>query len=115
MSGASFVSDWIIDLGNSNYIILRNLVLNSITSRCKVTCYKSYCLLLTESLLDPGGLGGSDSKESPCNAGDLGLITVLGRSSEEGNGYPLQGSCLENPEDREPWQATVHRVTKCRT
>ena len=90
MSGASFVSGWIIDLGNSNYRILRNLLLNSITSRRKVTCYKDYCLLLTESLLDPGGLGGSDSKESLCNAGDLGWIIVSGRSLEEGNGYPLQ-------------------------
>ena len=45
---------------------------------------------------------GSDRKESACNAGDLGLIPGLGRSPEEGNGYPLQYSCLENPMDREP-------------
>ena len=41
--------------------------------------------------------GGSDDKESACNAGDLGLIPVLGRSSGEGNGNPHQYPCLENP------------------
>ena len=41
--------------------------------------------------------GGSDSKESACNVEDLGLIPELGRSPKEGNGYPLQYSCLENP------------------
>ena len=41
--------------------------------------------------------GGSDSKESACNVGDLGLIPGLERSPEEGNGYQLQYSCLENP------------------
>ena len=47
--------------------------------------------------------GGSDGKESACNAGDLGLIPRLGRSPGEGNGNPLQYSCLENPMDRGPW------------
>ena len=56
--------------------------------------------------------GGSDGKESTCNAGDLGSIPGLGRSPEEGNGYPLQYSCLENSMDRGTWQATVHGVTK---
>ena len=44
--------------------------------------------------------GGSESKESACNAGDLGLISGLGRSPGEGNGYPLQYSCLENSMDK---------------
>ena len=44
--------------------------------------------------------GGSESKESVCNAGDLGLISGLGRSPGEGNGYPLQYSCLENSMDK---------------
>ena len=52
------------------------------------------------SLLLPGG---SDSKVSVCNAGDLGSIPGLGRSPEEGNGNPLQYSCLENPMDGEAW------------
>ena len=42
----------------------------------------------------------SDGKESACNAGNLGLIPGLGRCPEEGNGYPIQYSCLENPMDR---------------
>ena len=52
-------------------------------------------------------------KESACNAGHLGLIPGLGRSPVEGNGNPLQCSCLENPRDKE-WQATVHGVTRVR-
>jgi len=56
--------------------------------------------------------GGSDGKESACNAGDLGLIPGLGRSPGEGNNNPLQYSCLENPRNRGAWCATVHGVTK---
>ena len=56
--------------------------------------------------------GGSHSEESACNAGDLGLIPESGRSPGEGNGNPLQYSCLENPNDRGAWQATVHGVAK---
>ena len=52
---------------------------------------------------------------SACNAGDPGSIPELGRSPGEGNGNPLQYSCLENPMDRGAWWATVHRVTKSRT
>ena len=48
----------------------------------------------------------SVSKESACNAADLGLIPGSGRSPGEENGNPLQYSCLENPMDREDWQAT---------
>ena len=50
-----------------------------------------------------------------CNAGDLGSIPGLGRSSGEGNGDPLQYSCLENSMDRGAWWAIVHGVTKSRT
>ena len=56
--------------------------------------------------------GDSDSKESACNVGDLGLIPGLGGSPGEGNGNPLQYSCLENPIDRGAWRATVHGVAK---
>ena len=59
--------------------------------------------------------GGSDGKESACNAGDLGSIPRLGRSPGEGNSYPLQYSCLENPMDRRPWRATVHGITTSQT
>ena len=56
--------------------------------------------------------GGSDSKELACNAEDLGSIPGLGRSPGEGNDYPLQYSCLENPIDRGAWQAVVLGVTQ---
>jgi len=59
--------------------------------------------------------GGSDSKESICNAGDPSSISRLGRSPGEGNGYPLQYSFLENPIDRGSWWATVHGVAKSQT
>ena len=59
--------------------------------------------------------GASDSKQSACNVGDLGLIPGSGRSSGEGNGYPLRYSSLENPMDRGAWWATVHGVTKSQT
>ena len=51
-------------------------------------------------------------KDLPANAGDLGSVPGSGRSPGEGNGNPLQCSCLENPMDRGAWQATVHRVAK---
>ena len=47
---------------------------------------------------------GSDGEESACNAGDLGSIPGLGRSPGEGNGNPLQYSCLENPMDGRAWK-----------
>ena len=56
--------------------------------------------------------GGSNGEESACNVGDLGSIPPLGRSPGEGNGYPLQYSCLESPMDRGAWWATVHGVSK---
>ena len=59
--------------------------------------------------------GGSEVKASACNVGDLGSIPGLGRSPGEGNGNPLQYSCLENPMDRGACWATVHRVAKSRT
>ena len=55
----------------------------------------------------PGFPGGSDGKESTCNAGHLDSIPGPGRSPEEGNGNPLQYSCLENPRDRGAWWAAV--------
>ena len=60
----------------------------------------------------PGGL---DGKASASKAGDLGSIPGLERSLGEGNGTPLQYSCLENPMDRGAWQATDHAVTESRT
>ena len=53
--------------------------------------------------------------ESACNAEDLGLIPGLGRSPGEGNGNPLQYSCLENPMEGGAWWATPHRVAESDT
>ena len=57
---------------------------------------------------------GSEAKTSACNAGDPGSILGLGRVPGEGNGNPLQYSCLENPMVGEAWWATVHGVAKSR-
>ena len=59
--------------------------------------------------------GGSVGKEAAWNAGDPSSIPGWGRSPGEGNGSPLQYSCLENPMDRGAWWAIVHGVTKSRT
>jgi len=57
----------------------------------------------------------SDGKESACNTEDPGSVPGLGGSSGEGNGNPLQYSCLENPMDRGAWRATVHEVAQSQT
>ena len=59
-----------------------------------------------------GFLGDSVVKNLPANTGDVNLILGSGRSSGEGNGNPLQYSCLKNPMDRGTWWATVHGVAK---
>ena len=59
--------------------------------------------------------GSSDNKESACNAGGPGLIPGSGRSPGEGNGNPLQYSCLKKTMDRGAWWATVHGVAKNQT
>ena len=68
-----------------------------------------FCLL--SSLV----IGMEHGKESACNAGDLGSIPQSVRSPREGNGNPLQYSCLENPMERGTWWAKVHEVTKSQT
>ena len=72
------------------------------------------CFLLS-ALPCIGFPGGTVVKNSPASAGiirDMGLIPGLGRLPGEGNGNPLQYSCLENPMDRGVWRATVHGVAK---
>ena len=59
--------------------------------------------------------GGSVVNNLPANSGDAGSIPGLGRSPGEGNGNPLQYSCLENPVNRGAWQATIHGVIKSQT
>ena len=69
-------------------------------------------IAIAKLLSDVGVPGGSDGKESSCNAGDPGSIPGSGRSPGEGNGNPLQYSCLENPMDSGAWQATAQRVAE---
>ena len=75
--------------------------------------YVDHKLALCIENLYGGFLCGSAGKESPCNPGDLGLIPGLGRSPGEGNGNPVQDSCLENPMDRGAWRTgMVHGIAK---
>ena len=71
--------------------------------------------LQKQNSLTGGFPGSSDSKESACNAGDLGSIPGLGRSPGEAKGYLVQYSCVENSMDRGAWWATVHGVTESDT
>ena len=77
-----------------------------------MACVTTGPILTNTTQVTLGFPGGSDSKDSACNVGDPGLIPGLGRPPGEGNGYPLQYSCLENSMDREAWWATVHRGSK---
>ena len=65
-------------------------------------------------ILQEVSVSSSVGKESACNAGDLGSIPGLERSPGEGNGNPLQCSCLKNPMDRGAWQVRVHGVARVR-
>ena len=71
--------------------------------------------LTSASVIIRGFPGGSEGKESACNARDPCSLPGLGRCPGEGNGNPVQYSCLENPTDREIWRATVHGVIESRT
>ena len=64
--------------------------------------------------LNIGFPGGSVVKNMPSNARDAGSVPELGKCPGEGNGNPLQYSCLGNPMDRGAWQVTVHGVTRVR-
>ena len=83
----------------------------SIDYKIKSSMYLLILFKLTFILRSHHFSGGSDCKESACNVGDPGLIPGLGRSPGEGNGNPLQYSCL----DKGAWQATVPGVTKSGT
>ena len=65
--------------------------------------YSTWSAILLQIWNDKGFPGGSEGKESACNAGDLRSIIGLETSPEEGNDYPLQYSCLENSMDRGVW------------
>ena len=80
--------------------------------QCHQSLLYSADLLLHASWGFPGG---SDSKDFACNVGEPGSIPGSGRSPGEGNGNPLQYSCLGNPMDRGAWWAIDHGVAKIRT
>ena len=65
-----------------------------------------------DNMLIQGFPGSSVIKNLPANTGDVGLISRSGRSLGEGNGNPLQYSCLENPIDRGDWWAIIHWIAK---
>ena len=83
-------------------------------------CQKNFCVFTLNQkmrykyylMITWGFLGGSGVKNPPANAG---LISGWGKSPGEGNGHPLQYSCLENSMDRRAWWAIVHEVAKSQT
>ena len=85
----------------------RHIALDYVLQVCLLYVFKN-CLL--NMLL--GFPHSSVGKEYACNAGDPGSVPGSGRSPGEGNGNPLQYSCLENPMDIGAWQATVHGVPR---
>ena len=78
-------------------------------------CPQEVTLLVLVKTFLLGFPGGSVVRNPPANVGDAGSIPGLRRCPGEGNGNPLQYSCLENPMDRGAWQATVHEIAKSQT
>ena len=90
---------------------ITQFLLEYITSLSKAECklHRQGFLFIT---IEWGFQGGTLTENPPTNTRDMGLIPELGRSPEEGNGYPFQYSCLENSMNRGAWQVTVQGVTK---
>ena len=85
--------------------VFKSFQILKVSGRDKGNCFTFACKGM-------GFPGGPDGKESACNAADPFLIPGPERSPGEGNGNPLQYSCLENSMDRGAWRATVHGITK---
>ena len=86
--------------------VLQKMAFVRIILECEIKeelSLRHHCRIWYEVEAYKGFPGGSEGKVSACNAGDLGSIPGPGRSPGEGNGNPLQYSCLENPMDREGW------------
>ena len=97
------------------FLIFYNLVIHCLiyhSSNGILTNLTVYFFSFMEEILRLGFPCDSDGKESACSAGYLGSIPGSGRSPGEGNDYPLQYSCLENPMDKVVWWAIVHGVSK---
>ena len=97
MPGARFTSEFFSFVNKQIPLFIPKTTL----SRCLSIATKR--VLANLSPPPPGFPGGLDGKESTCNAGYPGSIPGSGRSPREGNGNPLQYSCLENPMDRGAW------------
>ena len=82
---------------------------------CSLSTMQVLNKLVTKEIIKKYSYVCSDSKESTCNAGDPDSIPQSGKSPGEGNGYPLQYSCLGNPMDRGAQQTTVHGDIKSQT
>ena len=95
--------------------ILEKKKICDIPEKNRIWICHSSSTVYTALTLYSGFPGGSDSKESACNAGDTDLIPGLGRSPGVGNGNPLQYSCLENFMDNGAWWATAHGATESQT
>ena len=100
--------DWRVYTSTA-FLLVCSLSDNKVIGRCFNNWRK---LFFFQHLGFPGG---SVSKESACNAGDLGSIPESGRSPEEGDGNPHQDSCLENSMDRGAWLALVQGLMKSQT
>ena len=92
-------------------MMVRSLTLGTNTKHIEVHFWNTM-VHLGQLVYHRGLSGGSDGKESNCNAGDLGSIPGFGRSPGGGHDKSLQHSCLENSMDRGAWWATVHGVAK---
>ena len=110
------------EVSQISYPLIQFIVtLPSFTCHSRLFCYYywealRHCeIILMRTQETKSFPGGSDSKESVCNAGEPGSIPGSGRSRGEGNGCPVQYSCLENSMDGGAWQATVHGVAKSQT
>ena len=100
-----------------NFVFLFSFLVVDIRNVCLIFLMTKIIQLLKlcYSKTSLGFPGGSVGKESVCNARDPGLIPGLGRSPGEGNGSPLQYSCLENPMDSRAWWVIIHGDAKSQT
>ena len=113
-SAWDIVSVWPVPSQRPCFLTWLLMVITWLLILCFMHSWLLFVILVSAQLMPPQSIlpGGSDSKASAHNAGDLGSIPGLGRSPGEGNGNPLQYSCLENSIDGGAWWATVHGVTK---
>ena len=104
---------WSSSTGFSTFSPRNGLAFNFFWQWVVTSCWVcTFLLLLMEASTYRDFPGGSNGRESACDAEDLGSISGSGRSPGEGHGNPLQDSCLETHMDRRAWGAAVHGVAK---